>query len=119
MHLLKERSRDFFVTSGDDHLALPLIACGMDGVISVGANCFPKDVSELVLAALNNEYQRARILQANLLEGFDLLFAENNPAGVKAFLTELGIIENYLRPPLTALSPVYVEKLKRYLPTLK
>jgi len=119
MHLLKEKPRDFFVTSGDDHLALPLIACGMEGVISVAANCFPKDVSELVNAALNNDYQLARTLQLNLLEGFDLLFAENNPAGVKAFLTELGIIENYLRPPLVPLSSIYFEKLKRFLPTLK
>jgi len=119
MHLLKEKPRDFFVTSGDDHLALPLIACGMEGVISVAANCFPKDVSELVTAALNNDYQLARTLQLNLLEGFDLLFAENNPAGVKAFLTELGIIENYLRPPLVPLSSIYFEKLKRFLPTLK
>ena len=119
MHLLKEKPRDFFVTSGDDHLALPLIACGMEGVISVAANCFPKDVSDLVDAALNNDLQLARTLQLNLLEGFDLLFAENNPAGVKAFLTELGIIENYLRPPLVPLSSIYVEKIRRYLPTLK
>jgi 4-hydroxy-tetrahydrodipicolinate synthase len=119
MHLLKEKPRDFFVTSGDDHLALPLIACGMNGVISVAANCFPKDVSELVMAAINNDYQLARTLQLNLLEGFDLLFAENNPAGVKAFLSELGLIENYLRPPLASLSTAYAERVKRYLPTLK
>jgi 4-hydroxy-tetrahydrodipicolinate synthase len=119
MHLLQEKPRDFFVTSGDDHLALPLIACGMDGVISVAANCFPKDVSDLVMAAINNDYQLARVLQYNLLEGFDLLFAENNPAGVKAILTELDLIENYLRPPLVPLSDPYVEKIKRYLPTLK
>lgn len=119
MHLIKDKPRDFFVTSGDDHLALPLIACGMEGVISVAANCFPKDVSEMVMAAIDNDYQLARTLQMNLLEGFDLLFAENNPAGVKAFLTELGLIENYLRPPLTPLSATYVEKVKRYLPTLK
>lgn len=119
LHLLKEKPRDFFVTSGDDLLALPLVACGMDGVISVAANCFPKDVAGLVMAAINNDYQLARILQFNLLEGFDLMFAENNPAGVKAFLAELDIIQNYLRPPLAPLSAVYVEKIKRYLPTLK
>ena len=107
------------MTSGDDLLALPLIACGMDGVISVAANCFPKDVSDLVTAAINNEYQLARIFQFNLLEGFDLLFTENNPAGVKAILSELNIIQNYLRPPLVPLSAVYVEKIKSYLPTLK
>ena len=48
MHILKDRPDEFLVVSGDDHLALPLIACGMDGVISVAANCFPKDFSELI-----------------------------------------------------------------------
>lgn len=119
LHLLKEKPRDFFVTSGDDHLALPLIACGMDGVISVAANCFPKDFSQLVLAAINNDYHLARIYQYNLLEGFDLLFAENNPAGVKAFLSELGIIENHLRLPLVPLSHPHAEKVKAFVQTLK
>lgn len=119
MHLLKEKPRDFFVTSGDDHLALPLIACGMDGVISVAANCFPKDFSDMVTAALNNDYSQARIYQYNLLEGFDLLFSENNPAGVKAFLSEMGIIQNYLRLPLVPLSDPVFEKVKAFLPSLQ
>ena len=118
MQLLKDKPSDFFVTSGDDHLALALIACGMDGVISVAANCFPKDFSTLISAALINDYRQARVYQYNLLEGLDLLFAENNPAGVKAFLSELGIIENYLRLPLVPLSNTFSEKVKAYLPTL-
>lgn len=119
MHLLKEKPRDFFVTSGDDHLALPLIACGMDGVISVAANCFPKDFSDMITAAVANDYHLARIYQYNILDGLDLLFAENNPAGVKAFLSELGIIDNYLRLPLVPLSNLLFEKVKRFLTTLK
>lgn len=119
MRLLKEKPRDFLVTSGDDHLALALMACGMDGVISVAANCFPKDVSDLIAAAAGNDYHRARILQYNLINGFDLLFAENNPAGVKAFLSELGIIQNYLRLPLVPLSAPVFEKVKAFLPALK
>lgn len=119
MHIIKDKPADFFVTSGDDHLTLPLIACGMDGVISVAANCFPKDFSTLVTAALEGNYAEAKQLHYLLLQGFDLLFAENNPAGVKAFLSEQGIIENYLRLPLVPLSQNILQQVKDYLPTLK
>lgn len=119
MQILKDKPSDFLVTSGDDHLTLPLIACGMHGVISVAANCFPKDFSEMVSAALEGDYQLAKNLHYALLKGFDLLFAENNPAGVKAFLSEMGIIENNLRLPLTPLSANLLQQVKEYLPTLK
>ena len=119
MHILRNRPENFFVCSGDDHIALPLIACGMDGVISVAANCFAKDFSDMVTAALNNDYEKARMLQYKLLEGFDLLFAENNPAGVKAFLSEMGMIENSLRLPLVPLSDTILQQVKKYYPTIK
>lgn len=112
MHILKNRPEKFLVVSGDDHLTLPLIACGMDGVISVAANCFPKDFSELVRLSLKNDFASAQKLQYKLLEGFDLLFAENNPAGVKAFLYEMKMIENELRLPLVPLSSAMHDKLK-------
>ena len=115
MHILRDRPGDFLVVSGDDHLALPLIACGMDGVISVAANCFPKDFSEMVRLCLKDDFAAARTLHYKCLEGNDLLFAENNPAGVKAFLYELGIIENVLRLPLVPLSDAVHEKVKAYL----
>lgn len=114
MHILKDRPDDFLIVSGDDHLTLPLIACGMDGVISVAANCFPKDFSEMVRLALENNFEQARPLHYKCLEGNDLLFAENNPAGVKAFLSEMGIIENELRLPLTPLSHSSHEKVISY-----
>ncbi len=119
MRLLREKPRDFFVTSGDDLLSLPLLACGVGGVISVAANCFPKDFSNMVAAALDSNFHEARILHYNLLEGFNLLFAENNPAGVKAFLSQMGIIENKLRLPLVPLSSAVAEKVQAYLPSLK
>ncbi len=115
MHILKERPERFLVVSGDDHLTLPLIACGMDGVISVAANCFPKEFSEMVRLALHDDLNKARLLHYQCLEGNDLLFAENNPAGVKAFLAELGIIENVLRLPLVPLSKELHKKAKHYL----
>ncbi len=115
MHILRDRPDNFLVVSGDDHLTLPLIACGMDGVISVAANCFPKDFSEMVRLSLKNDFDAARPLHYKCLEGNDLLFAENNPAGAKAFLSEMGIIENVLRLPLLPLSSNIHQKVKAYL----
>ncbi len=115
MHILRDRPADFLVVSGDDHVTLPLIACGMDGVISVAANCFPTDFSEMVRLSLQGDFASARPLHYKCLEGNDLLFAENNPAGVKAFLYELGLIENVLRLPLVPLSSGLHQKVKTYL----
>lgn len=115
MHILRDRPDDFLVVSGDDHITLPLIACGMDGVISVVANCFPKDFSDMVRYSLKGDFASARPLHYKCLEGNDLLFAENNPAGVKAFLYELGLIENVLRLPLVPLSDAVHQKIKTYL----
>lgn len=115
MHILKERPESFLVVSGDDHLAMPLIACGMDGVISVAANSFPKDFSEMIRQALNYNFKKAQELHYKCLEGVDLLFAENNPAGVKAFLAELGIINNILRMPLVPLSQPLQQDVKNFL----
>ena len=115
MHILRDRPDDFLVVSGDDHVTLPLIACGMDGVISVAANCFPKDFSDMVRLCLKGDFAAARPLHYKCLQGNDLLFAENNPAGVKAFLYELGLIENVLRLPLVPLSNAVHQKVKTYL----
>lgn len=119
MQILRDKPQEFMVVSGDDNLALAQIACGMDGVISVAANCFPKDFSLLVQAALNNDFMTARSYNNRLLQGFDLLFAENNPAGVKAVLYELGVIQNHLRLPLVPLSSSIHDQVKAYLQTLK
>jgi 4-hydroxy-tetrahydrodipicolinate synthase len=115
MHILRDRPDHFLVVSGDDHITLPLIACGMDGVISVAANCFPCDFSNMVRFCLKGDFAAARPLHYKCLEGNDLLFAENNPAGVKAFLSEMGIIKNELRLPLVPLSAAIQQKVKAYL----
>ncbi len=115
MHILKNRPENFLVVSGDDHLALPLIACGMDGVISVAANCFPKDFSDMIRFTLSSNLMDANKILHKLLEGMDLLFAENNPAGVKAFLAEMGMIENVLRLPLVPLSFALHQRVKEFL----
>lgn len=117
--ILRDKPEEFMVVSGDDNLALGQIALGMDGVISVAANCFPKEFSTLVKAALDNDYVTARALNNKLLLAYELLFIENSPAGVKAFLTELGLIKNNLRLPLVPLSHAVHKQVQEYIPTLK
>ena len=118
MQILLSRPKGFLVVSGDDDLVLPQLACGIDGVISVAANCFPKVFSDMVRAGLKYDFATAQKLNGPLLEAYHLLFAENNPAGVKAFLTQLGLIENNLRLPLVPLSEGLQQKVKSYLDKL-
>ncbi len=115
IQLLKNRPDDFLVTSGDDDLVLPEMACGMDGVISVAANAFPKAFTTMVNYCLANDFPAAVKINNQLLETYRLLFAENNPAGVKAFLSEMGFIENEMRLPVVPLSTGLHKEVVNYL----
>jgi 4-hydroxy-tetrahydrodipicolinate synthase len=95
--------------------ALPQMACGMDGVISVAANCFPKEFSQMVRDCLKQDFASARKRNDLLMEAYDLLFAENNPAGAKAFLYELKIMANELRLPLVPASHELQNRIRKYL----
>lgn len=115
MEILKSRPENFAVISGDDDLVLPEIACGIDGVISVAANAFPATFTSMVNLALEHKFTEAVTINNRLLEVYKLLFAENNPAGVKAFLHEMKLIENTLRLPGVPLSTELHLQVKSYL----
>lgn len=115
MEILRHKPADFLVVSGDDELVLPQIACGMEGVISVAANCFPKAMCEMIQQCLKGDFKSAKRLNDQLMEAYDFLFGENNPAGVKAVLAEMGLIENAVRLPLVPLSDEWHAKVKEYL----
>lgn len=115
MEILRDKPADFIVVSGDDALAMAQIACGMDGVISVAANAFPQQFSTMVRAALNSDMASAKKLNDPLLKAYDLMFAENNPAGVKAFMFEQGLIQNEVRLPVVPLSSGLHDTIKKYL----
>jgi 4-hydroxy-tetrahydrodipicolinate synthase len=119
MHILRDKPKDFLVVSGDDALAMPQIACGMEGVISVAANALPKQFSEMIRASLQQDFVKAKQLNDEMIEAYELMFCENNPAGVKAFMKEIGLIENNLRLPLMPLSKPVHEKVKAYLAAVK
>ncbi|RFM26326.1 4-hydroxy-tetrahydrodipicolinate synthase [Deminuibacter soli] len=118
MQILRDAPEDFLVVSGDDSLGVPQIACGMDGVISVIANTLPKQYSELVRLSLKNDFNAANAINKKLLNVYDLLFAENNPAGVKAYMAHQGLLQNKLRLPVTPVSDALYDKIGKSLEKL-
>jgi 4-hydroxy-tetrahydrodipicolinate synthase len=104
MEILRDKPDEFLVVSGDDALALPQIACGMEGVISVAANAFPKDFSDMVRLSLKGDFKAAKVVNDRLIAAYELMFGENNPAGVKGAMAEMRLIGNYLRLPVVPLS---------------
>jgi 4-hydroxy-tetrahydrodipicolinate synthase len=104
MKIIKGKPENFNVISGDDFLTLPIIAAGGYGVISVLANAFPSQCSEMVNSALKNNFKQAREIQYQLLEMTELLFTEGNPCGIKAMLNVMNICQNVLRLPLVTVS---------------
>lgn len=119
MQIIRDKPKDFIVVSGDDALAMPQIATGMDGLISVAANYFAKDTAGMVRAALQNDFPAARNLHYKLQEAFDLMFEENNPAGVKAFLQEGGLIENVFRLPVVPVSSGLQARIAAFVKSFK
>lgn len=100
MKIIKYKPKDFLVISGDDLITLPIIAAGGDGVISVIANAFPKEFSEMTRQALAGNFSKARELHYRLDEFTRLIFADGSPSGVK-YLTELmKICSSHVRLPL-------------------
>jgi len=102
--IIKNKPDDFLVLSGDDALTLPLMALGADGVISVVANAFPAAFSAMVRLLEKNKFAEARAIHYSLLGIIEQLFADGNPAGVKAALSTLGVCKNYLRLPMVPAS---------------
>lgn len=116
LEILRLRSEGFAVLSGDDAWALPLIACGADGVISVASNEVPRLMRKLSDAALGGDYPTARRIQNQLLPLLTGNFIESNPGPVKAALQMMGVLENdTLRPPLAPLTDASREKMRAIL----
>jgi 4-hydroxy-tetrahydrodipicolinate synthase len=108
----------FAILSGDDDLIVPQIAIGFSGVISVAANCYTKDFTTMVNAALTGDFNTAKMLNYKLLKGIDLLFAEGNPAGVKCVLNEMNLSGDTLRLPLVKVSDNTQQAIKDFMRTI-
>lgn len=98
--ILRDKPAGFDVLSGDDGITQPLVALGAHGVISVAANAYPRLMSDMVRYQMKGETEKALPIHYQIMRMNSLLFADGNPAGVKALLARMGICKNVLRLPL-------------------
>ncbi len=115
LELLHTKPDNFTVLSGDDDLVLAQMAIGMEGIISVAANCYTKEMTDIVNLALVNKFDKARKVHYKILPGISLLFAEGNPAGVKATMKHMGMCENVVRLPVAPVSDATYKKIGQFL----
>jgi len=112
MQIIKNRPKDFLVISGDDLITLPMLALGADGVISVVANAYPEDFSEMVRRCLCGKFSEALPLHYKYTDIINSMFAEGSPSGVKAYLSEMGLCSNAGRLPVWPVSEKHLGKIK-------
>jgi 4-hydroxy-tetrahydrodipicolinate synthase len=117
--LIMRKPDSLDILSGDDNLTLPIIALGGKGVISVASNLIPKEMTELVSAAVNGDIEKAREIHYRLLPLFKALFFETNPIPIKAAMAEAGRIEEIYRLPMCPMSKPLRESLVEVLKKLK
>ena len=106
---------DFSVLSGDDNLTLPLLAIGGHGVISVIANIVPRETAEMVHAALDGDWKRARELHYKLFPLARAAFLETNPIPIKEAMAMASMIEPEFRLPMCRMGDANRERLRAIL----
>ncbi len=111
LRLIKNKPEDFLIISGDDDLVLGVVLAGGAGVISVIGQAFPKEFSEMIQLGIGGRVKEAYQIHYELMDCIDLIFEENNPAGIKALLKELKFCEPHVRLPLVEASEKLQEKI--------
>lgn len=115
--IIKNKPDDFMVISGDDPITLHMIAAGAEGLISVVANAYPKDYSDMVRLCLEGKFAEAQKLHYKYIDIITSMFAEGSPSGVKAYLSEMGLCQNTFRLPVWKVSDKHHEKIKELMKT--
>jgi 4-hydroxy-tetrahydrodipicolinate synthase len=113
MEIIRDAPTDFRVLSGDDALALAVVAVGGDGVVSVVSNETPSMMSGMMDAALEGNLSKAREFHYKMLPLMNINFIESNPIPAKAALAMMGLIEENYRLPLVRITPANREKLAK------
>ena len=119
MKVIKNKPDDFMVISGDDNLTLPIIATGGIGVISVVAQAFPKEYSQMVRFCLKGDFIKAKNIHYKIMDITDQLFLDGNPGGIKFALSLLKKCDAYVRLPLSEPNKKVKDELKRLVKNYK
>ncbi len=111
MDIIKGKPANFSLISGDDNLTVPFMAVGMVGVISVIAQAYPREYSDMVRMALAGNFTEASKLHFKLYDLMKAIFADGNPGGIKVLLQNLGLCKNVVRLPLAPVNKQVEESL--------
>ena len=114
LELLKNKPEDFHIISGDDDLALGVVLAGGSGVISVIGQAFPEAFSNMIKFGLEDKKEEAYKLHYSLMDVIGFIFEENNPAGIKAVLSCLGLCEKNVRLPLVKATDALSLKINEF-----
>lgn len=115
MEIIRDRPKNFRVFAGDDASAIPLIALGADGLVSVCANELPKETAKMIEHALNDSFHFARKIHYKILPLIEANFIESSPAPCKFVMAQMKLLEENLRLPLVPVTKETREKLKEAL----
>ena len=115
LQLLRDKPEDFMIISGDDDLVLGVTLAGGSGVISVIGQAFPKEFSSMIRLGLEGKPKEAYSLHFRLMEIIDLIFSENNPAGIKAVLEAKNLCQDSVRLPLVPATKELKAKIEAFI----
>lgn len=115
IHTIARIHPHFAVFSGDDVQALPMIALGAVGVVSVVSNLIPARIVALVNACLQGQFEEARAMQSALLPIFHAAFIESNPIPIKTAMALCGKPSGECRLPLYKMAPAHLKALQKVL----
>ncbi len=111
-YIIKNKPANFMVISGDDPITLQMIAAGAEGLISVVANAYPLEYSNMVRLCLQGNFEMAKPLHYKYIDIIASMFAEGSPSGVKAYLSEMGLCKNTFRMPVWPVSEKHHSKIR-------
>ena len=116
--LIQNKPKDFMVISGDDDLVCDVVLSGGSGVISVIGQALPALFSNMIHKGISGDEQAAKALEKSAMPLIGLIFEENNPAGIKAVLEQLGLCNDTVRLPLVTATEALKLKIKNALAEL-
>jgi 4-hydroxy-tetrahydrodipicolinate synthase len=114
MKIIQHKPEGFLVISGDDMITLPMVLAGGAGVISVIAEGFPKQFSDMVRLGLDRRVDEAYALHYLIADSIDMIFEQGNPAGIKHVFKELGLCEDTVRLPLVNVNEDLANRLGQF-----